>query len=168
MDRKTEFAVLYREQRKRLVRLVCRWGATSDEAHEIVQDSFQALWEKLLNDESIESERAFLLTVSRHKTINLLKSSYYGRREFREDLDDWVAESEDLGSARLREGCVQEKLTIFELDNPVAGYAIQMQLDGVEVAKIAEAISRSAEATRQYLYQIKKKLKRYLEECREY
>ena len=77
-------------------------------------------------------------------------------------------EIEDLGSERLREKCVIEKLGVFERQYPEAGYAIKMQLDGIEVARIAEAISRSSEATRQYLYQIRKKLKDYLVECREY
>lgn len=168
MSSQSEFAILFKEQRKRLVRLASGLGVTQDVAVEIVQDSFESLWQKILDGDKIESNIAFLVTVTKNKTFNFLKSSYHNQVTFEEDLEEEVATTEDLGPERLREKCVTEKLGVFERKYPEAGYAIKMQLDGIEVARIAEAISRSSEATRQYLYQIRKKLKDYLIECREH
>lgn len=169
---KEEFGKLFREQRKRLVRLVYRWGATLDEAEEIVQESFEVLWKKILDGERLESQIAFLLTVCRNKTLNVLTNSYRKNRLLGEDPSDEEAGEEEGGGdefsdSRLRQDCIKQKLDQFESDYPEAAYAVRMQFEGSPILKIAEAISRTVEATRQYLYQVKKKIKPYLEECRE-
>lgn len=169
---KEEFRALYLEQRKRLVRLVYRWGATLDEAEEVVQEAFEVLWKKILDRDHLDSEIAFLLTVCRNKTLNLLTNSYRKNRIHREDSSEDEAKEDEGGgdefsNAKLRQDCIKQKLDQFESDHPEAGYAVRMQLQELSILKIAEAISRSAEATRQYLYQVKKKMKPYLEECRD-
>jgi DNA-directed RNA polymerase specialized sigma24 family protein len=249
MSSQAEFVTLYKEQRRRLIRLAHRFGVSPNVADEIVQESFEALWHKILDGEKIESNVAFLVTVTKNKTFNMLKSAQHrqwivtenftdenqrpisksdreknekDRKEYalekarnaassiivgdvkvtsypaveivdqsetarlhilksaqsiddissqeflKEDYDVESVKTEDFGSERLREKCVTERIDVFEQNYPEAGYAIKMQLDGIEIAKIAEAINRSAEATRQYLYQIRKKLKDYLIECKEY
>jgi DNA-directed RNA polymerase specialized sigma24 family protein len=239
MNARSEFALLFKEQRLRLVRFSRNLGVSADVAVEIVQESFIALWQKIQDGEEIESHIAFLVTVTKNKTFNFLKTKEEQRaslgqenlldgmqliqgnsqtrheRETREKvlmaarekaeqgavskmegdikviqypsverversvqaisnkgvefsidgIDD--SEAEDFGSARLRENCVAEKIGVFERHYPEAGYAIKMQLDGIEIARIAGAINRTSEATRQYLYQIRKKLKDYLIECKE-
>ena len=172
---KEEFRALYLEQRKRLVRLVYRWGATLDEAEEVVQEAFEVLWKRILDEDHLDSQIAFLLTVCRNKTLNLLTSSYRKDRLLGKDPSDDEADEADEGegsgddfsNVKLRQDCIKQKLHQFESDYPEAGYAVRMQLQGLSILKIAEAISRSSEATRQYLYQIKKKMKPYLEECRD-
>ncbi|CAM8635379.1 RpoE DNA-directed RNA polymerase specialized sigma subunit, sigma24 homolog [Burkholderiales bacterium] len=170
---KEEFGKLYLEQRKRLVRLVYRWGATPEEANELVQDSFEALWQKILNGDHLDSPLAFLLTVCRNKTLNLLTSSYRSKRVIGKDPSD---DDEDftrggyegeLGDAGLRDDCVRRRLHEFEADYPDAAYVVRMQLQGLPIIKIAEAISRTLEATKQYIYQCKKKIRPYLEECKD-
>jgi DNA-directed RNA polymerase specialized sigma24 family protein len=167
MDARSEFALLFKEQRLRLVRLSRNLGVPADVAVEIVQESFLALWQKLQDGEEIESHIAFLVTTTKNKTINFLKSSYNRQLIFKEDLEEEGGAMEDFGSERLRERCVDEKIGVFERQYPEAGYAIKMQLDGIDIARIAGAINRTSEATRQYLYQIRKKLKDYLIECKE-
>jgi DNA-directed RNA polymerase specialized sigma24 family protein len=142
-------------------------GVSTDVAVEIVQESFVALWQKIQDGEKIESQIAFLVTVTKNKTFNVLKSSYHRQVIFKEDLEEEGGPMEEFGSARLRADCVAKKIQVFERKYPEAGYAIKMQLDGIEIARIAGAIDRTVEATRQYLYQIRKKLKDYLVECRE-
>ena len=170
---KEEFGKLYREQRKRLVRLVYRWGATPDEADELVQDSFEALWRKILNGDHLDSPLAFLLTVCRNKTLNLLTSSYRSKRVIGKDPsddDDEPAQGSyegDFGCGGLRDDCVRRQLHEFEADYPDAAHVIWMQLKGFPITEIAEAISRTSEATKQYIYQCKKKVRPYLEECRD-
>lgn len=169
---KEEFGKLYLEQRKRLVRLVYRWGATLDEAEEVVQEAFEVLWKKILDGEHLDSQIAFLLTVCRNKTLNLLTNSYRKNRLLGEDPSDDEADGEEGGgdefsNVNLRQDCIKQKLHQFESDYPEAGYAVRMQLQGISISRIAEAISRSAEATRQYLSQVKKKIRPYLQECRD-
>jgi len=180
---KEEFGKLYREQRKRLVRLVYRWGATPDEADELVQDSFEALWQKVLNGDHLDSPLAFLLTVCRNKTLNLLTSSYRSKRWIGKepsDDEDELVQGGDEGARRngsrlraepgdggLRDDCVRRRLHEFEADYPDAAYVVRMQLQGLPIVEIAKAISRTSEATKQYIYQCKKKIRPYLEECRD-
>jgi len=167
-----EFGELYLEQRKRLVRLVYRWGTTFDEADELVQDSFEALWQKNLSGDHLDSPLAFLLTVCRNKTLNLLASSYRSKRAIGMDPSEDDDESSqggyegEFGDAGLRGDCVRRRLHEFEADYPDAAYVIRMQLKGVPIIEIAEAISRTSEATKQYIYQCKKRIRPYLEECR--
>ena len=177
-----EFGELYLEQRKRLVRLIYRWGTTFDEANELVQDAFEMLWKKILNGEHLDSPLAFLLTVCRNKTLNLLTSSYrkaqleaFNKDKFSIGKDLSVIDDEgalgsnegEFGDAELRGDCVRRRLHEFEVAHPDAAYVIRMQLKGLPMIKIAEAISRTSEATRQYIYQCKKKIRPYLEECRD-
>jgi DNA-directed RNA polymerase specialized sigma24 family protein len=170
---KEEFGRLYREQRKRLVRLVYRWGATPDEADELVQDSFEALWQKVLNGDHLDSPLAFLITVCRNKTLNLLTSSYRSKRVIGKDPSDDDDESTqggyegEFGCAGLRDDCVRRRLHEFEADYPDAACVVRMQLQGLPIMEIAAAISRTSEATKQYIYQCKKKIRPYLEECRD-
>jgi DNA-directed RNA polymerase specialized sigma24 family protein len=168
-----EFRQLYLDQRKRLVRLVYRWGATLDEADEVVQEAFEALWKKILNGDELESQIAFLLTVCRNKTLNLLTNSYRRNRLLGEDPSEdqdgntQISYEGEFGDTRLREDCVRRKLHEFETDYPDAAYVVRMQLQGLPVLKIAAAISRTSEATRQYIYQSKKKMKPYLKDCKD-
>jgi DNA-directed RNA polymerase specialized sigma24 family protein len=167
MDARSEFALLFKEQRLRLVRLSRNLGISADVAVELVQESFVALWQKIQDGEEVESHIAFLVTTTKNKTLNFLKSSYHRQVIFKDDLEEEGGMTEDFGCERLREQCVAEKIGVFERQYPEAGYAIKMQLDGMEIARIAEAINRTSEATRQFLYQIRKKLKNYLIECKE-
>ena len=85
---KEEFGALYREHRKRLVRLMLRKGATPDEAEEIVQESFEELWKQSQDGKMFDSVIAFLYTVCKNKTLNLVTSSYKKQLFIKQDLED--------------------------------------------------------------------------------
>ena len=76
MNSESDFAILFKEQRRRLVRLSSNFGISADVAVEIVQDSFIELWQKILDGEEIENHVAFLVTVTKNKTFNVLKRNF--------------------------------------------------------------------------------------------
>ena len=191
MSSKSDFTILFNEQYKRLVKLACRLGLTVEQADEIVQESFAALWEKILKQEAPECDIAFLLTVVKNNTFNALKRRGFERRLFvgyveQELTSDEFDSPEKLESAQaakvvsdavvkshsdesyvqMRRDCVNLKIKEFGKLFPESSYVMKMQLDGIEVEQIARAIQRTAGATRTYLVQIRRKLKPYLAECR--
>jgi DNA-directed RNA polymerase specialized sigma24 family protein len=162
-----------------------------EQADEVVQESFAALWEKILKGDSPASEIAFLLTVVKNNTFNALKRRGFERgifagyveREFTSDEFESPAEKSEVQAAQavaeaiarayneeadveMLQDCVNAKVSEFERQFPEAGYVLKMQLDGIEIETIAETIQRSYGATRTYLVQIRRKLAPYLVECR--
>jgi DNA-directed RNA polymerase specialized sigma24 family protein len=168
MTAESDFSKTFREQYKRLTRLAFFWGASLEQADELVQESFKVLWEKTLNGEKPTSDIAFLLTVTKNKTMNLLKRRNIEQRLFEEFDEQDFGQDDNLGGFRMRDRCVVEKVHLFERQFPEAGYAIRLQLDGFEITRIAEVIQRTPEATKQYLYQVRRKLQPYLAECVQY
>jgi DNA-directed RNA polymerase specialized sigma24 family protein len=191
MSSKSDFAVLFKQQYKRLVKLACRFGLTVEQADEVVQESFAVLWEKILKGDSPDSEIAFLLTVVKNNSFNALKRrglergifAGYVERDFTSDELGLTDEKSELQAAqavaetvtraynqeaevRMLQDCVNIKVSEFERQFPEAGYVLKMQLDGIEIETIAETIQRSYGATRTYLVQIRRKLAPYLVECR--
>jgi DNA-directed RNA polymerase specialized sigma24 family protein len=165
--KKQEFERLFKEQRKRLVRLAHWWGLEVEIAADVVQESFAILWTKQMQGERFDSPVAYLLTITKNRVLNILKRRGLEQTIFSEFTEEEHSIPIEQQTGRYREKCVTEKLYQFEKDHPEEGYAIQMQLDGFDITKISNIIGRTNEATRQYLYQIRKKLKIYLIECHE-
>jgi DNA-directed RNA polymerase specialized sigma24 family protein len=61
--------------------------------------------------------------------------------------------------------CVTDGIYDFSADYPDRAKALEMQLDGEDIASIAQRIGRSVTATKEYLSQCKKKLTPYIEHC---
>jgi hypothetical protein len=56
---------------------------------------------------------------------------------------------------------------VFSQKFPQNAAAISMSLDNMAIVEIAEVISRTEAATKQYIYESKKKLAPYIEHCLE-
>jgi len=63
------------------------------------------------------------------------------------------------------ENCVQSGINRFAADEPERAYVISLHIEGVDGQEIAERIGRTYEATKQYLFQCRKKLSPYISEC---
>jgi RNA polymerase sigma-70 factor (ECF subfamily) len=87
----SEVTALYRELRKPLLRYLVCLGLSSDEAQDVVQDSFVSLQHHLAADSTQENIRGWLFRVAHNQARNR-QSSY--QRRFGEPLDsemDFVA-----------------------------------------------------------------------------
>jgi RNA polymerase sigma-70 factor (ECF subfamily) len=61
--------------------------------------------------------------------------------------------------------CVMRGLDTFAAEHPDRARALEMQMDGEDVASIARRIGRTVAAAKEYLSQCKKKLAPYVEPC---
>lgn len=61
--------------------------------------------------------------------------------------------------------CVMQGLYVFAAEHPDRANALEMQMDGEDVASIARRIGRTVAAAKEYLSQCKKKLAPYIEPC---
>ena len=89
--RSSEVTVLYRELRKPLLRYLVCLGLSSDEAQDVVQDSFVSLQHHLAGGGAQDNIRGWLFRVAHNQARNR-QSSYH--RRFSEPLDskmDFVA-----------------------------------------------------------------------------
>jgi RNA polymerase sigma-70 factor (ECF subfamily) len=81
----SEVTTLYRELRKPLLRYLVCLGLSSDEAQDVVQDSFLSLQRHLAVDGTQENIRAWLFRVAHNQARNR-QTSYH--RRFSEPLDN--------------------------------------------------------------------------------
>jgi RNA polymerase sigma-70 factor (ECF subfamily) len=107
----SEVTTLYRELRKPLLRYLVCLGLTSDEAQDVVQDSFLSLQRHLASDGSQENIRGWLFRVAHNQARNR-QTSYH--RRFSEPLD---SEMDFLADDATPEERVLEKEKFRRLAN---------------------------------------------------
>jgi RNA polymerase sigma-70 factor (ECF subfamily) len=101
--RSSEVTVLYRELRKPLLRYLVCLGLSSDEAQDVVQDSFVSLQHHLAAGGTQDNIRGWLFRVAHNQARNR-QTSYH--RRFSEPLD---SEMDFVAAAATPEKAVLEK-----------------------------------------------------------
>jgi RNA polymerase sigma factor (sigma-70 family) len=104
-----------------------------------------------------------------------LRSVDGGRSPWIGTVDDeqWAAIEETVAApAATLEGqtaaeCVAKGFDRFSTAEPERAYALGMQMDGHSIAEIADCIGRTVAATTEYLHQCRKKIKMFIQHCRE-
>ncbi|MEZ5307493.1 MAG: sigma-70 family RNA polymerase sigma factor [Pyrinomonadaceae bacterium] len=82
-----------------LYSIVLRTGVDTDAASDVLQDVFVTLFRKIETLESPEYVRAWLITTTRHKTINLIQRHLKVRPDqMPEDVDGRMSEPPDLSA----------------------------------------------------------------------
>ncbi|MDD2810326.1 RNA polymerase sigma factor [Rhodoferax sp.] len=83
------------------------------------------------------------------------------------ELEAELAKKNPHGSnAQSARDCVSKGIEEFAAEHPDRAKALEMQLDGEDIASIARRIGRSVAASKEFLSQCKKKLSPYIEHCR--
>jgi DNA-directed RNA polymerase specialized sigma24 family protein len=164
---KEDFASLYTELRRPLIKFLHFKGLSVQEAEESVQEAFQALYEKLLANSVIENHSAWLYRTAHNRAKDRFKSSEYRTTVVDQESIDSHDEAIEPNISLYIQECVDKQLKKFAERYPEAGYAIELQLESRATAEIAQIISKTPEATRKYLSDMKQKLRPLLEECRE-
>ena len=86
----------------------------------------------------------------------------------RSDLEKELADKNPLGTAdQTAQDCVNRGLEEFAAAHPDRHRALEMQLDGEDIASIGRRIGRTAAAAKEFLSQCKKKLAPFIEHCTE-
>lgn len=152
-----------------LVRRLCYRGLDRLRSEEFVQEAFIRLHAKLSSGESIDSPRAWLIKVSENLFKDFLKSgeTTYEEITTNGDLPEETLSEDEISNSVLIQDCVQEKIELFAKNFPDRAIAIQHQLDEKSIDYIAKLLERTEHATRQFIYESKKKLEVFLAPCKE-
>ena len=144
------------------------------EAQDIVQDAFLKLATTSSKPQSAESLVSWIITISENTALDLFKRAYKKYEiPLPEEMDigDDNEPSKSTGSLLAPDfdvqDCVSTGLINFSQKFPQNAAAISMSLDNMAISEIAEVISRTEGATKQYIYESKKKLAPYIEHCLE-
>lgn len=146
---------------------------SENEAQDIVQEAFIKLATTTSRPKSAESLVSWVITISENTAIDLFKRAYKKYEiPLPEDLDfsdDEPPTSPEnvLATEFDIQDCVSKGLIGFSQKFPQNAAAISMSLDNMAIVEIAEVISRTEAATKQYIYESKKKLAPYIEHCLE-
>lgn len=149
---------------------------SESEAQDIVQDAFLKLATTSSKPQSAESLVSWVITIAENTAIDLFRKAY---KKYEiplpeeldvadEDLPLASPSSPSMGSLvnefDVRD-CVSNGFIIFSKKFPQNAAAISMSLDNMAIVQIAQVISRTEAATKQYIYEGKKKLAPYIEHC---
>ena len=151
---------------------------SENETQDIVQDSFLKILTTTSKPQSPESLVSWVITISQNTALDLFRRAY---KKYEIPLPDGVdvtdeVEASDAKNQAIKGGsavsadfdiqdCVSTGLILFSQKFPHNGFAISMHLDGVSIIDIALLISRTEGATKQYIYESKKKFAPYIEHC---
>lgn len=117
---------------------------------------------------------AWIWQIARNTLLDHLASS--NKKETREQTvseEAWsqisaTATDDDAADRRRSlavDDCVSQGVGAFAKAEPERAYALMLQMDGHSVEAIGERLGRSANATKQYLYEVRKKIAPYLNHC---
>ncbi|TXG99637.1 MAG: RNA polymerase sigma factor [Rhodocyclaceae bacterium] len=161
-------------------RYFVRHGQSQDAAEDLVQETIIKIFRSVGQFSggagfSDASANAWLWTIARNTLIDSQRKS---KQVLVSIDDDGIDESSqhalqaDLAKhnphgVRIEtpQECVERGLDAFAAEHPDRARALEMQMDGEDVASIARRIGRTVAAAKEYLSQCKKKLAPYIEPC---
>jgi DNA-directed RNA polymerase specialized sigma24 family protein len=145
------------------------------EAQDIVQDAFIKLATTTSKPRSAESLCSWVITITENTALDLFKKAYKKNEiPLPEEVDIEDDENDTLNLVELSwisefdiQDCVSKGIYIFSKKFSHNAAVISMSLDSMSISQIAEVISRTEGATKQFIYESKKKLAPYIEHCLE-
>jgi RNA polymerase sigma factor (sigma-70 family) len=143
---------------------------SESEAQDIVQDAFLKLATTTSKPKSAESLVSWAMTIVNNTALDLFRGAASRRQHeinLPEDQDiELVPDPRIEGESSFdTRDCVSKGLLVFSQKYPENAYVISMSMDNFKIAQIAEIISRTEGATKQYIYESKKKLIPFIEHC---
>ncbi len=156
------------------------WGLSHQVAEDLVQETIVKIFRSAPsysggNGFGRDSANAWMWTVAK----NTMKDHLRAKKTDEVSLDDEglsdtsrlaleveLANKNLLGSvSQTAQECVAKGLEEFAAEHPDRARALEMQLDGEDIASIGNRIGRSVAAAKEYLSQCKKKLVPFIEHC---
>ena len=121
------------------------------------------------------SANAWMRTIARNALNDLLRAKKADEVSIDdEELGDASSSALEVELARKNphgpsvqtaQDCVSKGLENFAAEHPDRARALEMQLDGEDIASIGHRIGRTVAAAKEYLSQCKKKLAPFIEHC---
>lgn len=165
--------ILYLGKGKEFIRyFMWTWKLSRDDANDVLQETVL----KILNYADTYrfggTAGAWMWQIARNTvTDNYRKKPKEAPTEELDEEGHREAENQTSSvwgesGSRSAEECFSEGLILFKEVEPERAYVIELLVEGVDGQEIANRISRSYTATRQYLTQCRKALAPYIEHCR--
>ena len=138
-----------------LYRFMLKSTRQVEDARDLVQSSFEKLWEHRAEVNMIKS-KSYLFTIAYHKMIDLVRKN--GRMEYREILPD-CPEDTPVASQRLRE--ILEK-ALERLNERQRSLVMLKDYEGYSYDEIAEITGLNITQVKVTLHRARLQLKQYL------
>lgn len=146
---------------------------SESEAQDIVQDAFLKLTTTTSKPQSAESLASWVITIAENTAIDLFRKAYKKYEiplpeEADISVEDTPSSFVDPIAAEFDvRDCFSRGFIIFSKKFPQNAAVISMSLDNMAIVQIAQVIFRTEAATKQYIYEGKKKLAPFIEHCLE-
>ena len=165
---------LYTAVAPAMLRFFVHMGASPDDARDILQETIVKILRAAEAYRPTGSAKAWFWQIARNAlTDHLRRKSTISQHEQLFDSERWSNLEETTPAisthsvAATIDECVRTGLARFAATGPDRAYVLTLQMEGASIESIAEKIGRSANATKEYLSQCKKKLQPYLAHCAE-
>lgn len=156
MDRH-EYNIAVKSFSGRLYRYVLKCLRSEDDAKDIVQDSYEKLWENY-KKVPFEKSKSWLFTTAHNALINLLKKQ--SRIDLREELEEQenMTYVDGFDNKEMIEKCLE---TLPPLQKSVI---LLRDLEGYDYAEIGQILSLNESQVKVYLFRARLKIKNQLKD----
>ena len=137
-----------------LFRFACKCTGHEEDARDIVQSSFEVLWQKK-ETVALEKGKAFLFQVAYNQSVDMYRKK--GRIQYQEELkhpDSFHPSSSDLKRVLDR--------ALSQLDEQSRALVLLKDHEGYKYEEIAQITGLSDSQVKVYLHRARKTLKQYL------
>lgn len=162
---------LFREYRRPLLAFLIRHGVPPDQAEDVLQEAFIRVVRGASGFRAEAAVSSWLYQIARNLAVDLARTP---KREEQLDDEGWsyvadrVACTNEAEAAQAIDDCVNQGFAAFARQHPERAEALRRAaLDGWSVREVAQFLSRTEAATREYLSQVRKRLREYLLPCLE-
>lgn len=138
-------------------------GVPENESEDLLHDIFLAFIARCDGFTASGQGRGWIWSVVRSKLADRYRQTVKMSDQAYDD--NWLVESESYDEARLK-ACVEGQMSAFSRDYTEGAQALSWVLeDGLDLRAVSEQLGRSYGATREFMRQIRSRLRSYIEPC---
>jgi RNA polymerase sigma-70 factor (ECF subfamily) len=138
-------------------------GVPASESEDLLHDIFIALIARCDGFSPCGQGRGWIWSVVRSKLADRYRKVMKMSDEAFDD--NWLVESDSFDEARLT-ACVAGQMSAFSRDYAEGAQALSWVLDdGLDLRAVSELLGRSYGATREFMRQVRYRLRAYIEPC---
>ena len=165
---------LYQAYAQHMLRFFVHRGVSPDDSRDIVQETLVKIVRGAESYSGDGSARAWIWQIARNcLTDHQRKMANHENHVVALDEEHWqVLEKTTAAPNQANpddsvEACVSAGMSEFSKEMPERAYALSMQMEGSSIEEIGQMIGRTVAATKQYLYECRKKIQPFIAHCTE-
>ena len=160
--RKRAVTELYNAFSQKIIHFLKLRGVADTEVEDALHDIFITFIERANSFAPIGQGRGWMWAVVRSKLADRYRSA---EKTLPYVDDDWAFDNESYDEDRLK-ACIEGQMSVFTRDNPEAAMALSWVMDDeLDLRTVADLLGRSYGATREFMSQVKYKLRLYINNC---